>query len=110
MSIQRRLVDDEEHTTIASREAIHVYDISLTSLEGECAVNSEGKKFVDVPHIWMTAIDPFSILERAILAEHEDPRPICGKSIHWASDTSGAYMSHCIRDWHHIGECAGTVD
>jgi len=98
----------EQHTEQAKHEALRVYDRSLTSLEGECKTTFDGKRFVDVPELWMAAIDPFSILDRAIVAENDDPRPICGAQIF--SGTDAVTLSHCILYWHHIGEHAYTLD
>ena len=110
MSIQRRIVDDEAHTKYATHEAIHIYDISLTSLEGECVTTADGKRVADMPELWMLAMDPFAILERAILAEDEDPRPICAARIYYGDIDNGGTITHCIRDWHHIGDHASSLE
>lgn len=106
-----RLVDDEEHTRQAAHEAIHVYDISLTSIEGEAMIGADGRRFIsELPAIWLASIDPFAILERAILAEDEDPRPICAAMINYGFPNGAGALAHCIRDQHHIGEHASSLE
>jgi hypothetical protein len=63
--------------------------------------NTDGTPMIDVPQLWMVALDPIAILDRAATAEIEDPRPICGFSM--TSD------SHCNRPQWHTGDHMGPI-